>query len=159
MPLTAASIGLFLHIVAAFWLVAGAFGNTVVRAQAKRATDLRERVAVMKVGARLATIFAIPGGIVAGLLGFWLVTARGWGFHPGWVKASAVIYLFMLATGLGYISPKMRALVRAGEASVAAGGPTAEFQRLAANKLPAILADVNSLGIIVLTLLMTLKPF
>jgi uncharacterized membrane protein len=159
MPVTAASIGLFLHIVTSFWLVAGVFGATVVRAQAKRASDLRERVAVMKVGARLATIFTIPGGILAGLLGFWLVTARGWGFQPGWVKASAVIYLFMLATGLGYISPRMRALVRAGEASVAAGGPTPEYQRLAANKLPAILADVNALGIVVLTLLMTLKPF
>ena len=159
MPLTTASIGLFLHIVAVFWLVAGAFGTTVVRAQVKRATDLRERVAVMRVGARLAMVFTIPGGIVAGLLGFWLVTARGWGFQPGWVKASAVIYLYMLATGLGYISPKMRALLRAGEASVAAGSPTAEFQRLAANKLPAILADVNALGIVVLTLLMTLKPF
>jgi len=159
MPVTAASIGLFLHILASFWLVAGAFASTVVRAQAKRSTDLRERVATLRVGARLATIFTIPGGLVAGLLGFWLVTARGWGFSPGWVKASAVIYLLMLATGLGYISPRMRALVRAGEASVAAGSPTPEFQRLGASKLPAILADVNALGIVVLTLLMTLKPF
>ena len=159
MFVSVASIALFLHIVASFWLVAGAFGTTVVRAQAKRATDLRERVPILRVGARMAAIFTIPGGIIAGLLGFWLLTARGWGFSPGWVRVSIAIYLLMLASGLGYIGPKMRAMLRAAEASLAAGSPTVEYQRLAANKLPGILADVNALGIIVLTLLMTLKPF
>lgn len=159
MPFTAASLGLFFHILASFWLAAGAFGGAVVRAQAKRSTELRDKVATLRVGARLAQVFTIPGALVAGFLGFWLVTARGWGFQPGWVKASAAIYLVMLVAGLGYISPRMRALVRAGEASVAAGAPTPEFERLRASKLPGILADVNALGIVVLTLLMTLKPF
>ena len=159
MFVSVANIALFLHIVASFWLVAGAFGTTVVRAQAKRATELRERVPILRVGARMAAIFTIPGAIIAGLLGFWLVTARGWGFSPGWVRASIVIYLLMLATGLGYVGPKMRAMLRVAEASLAAGAPTAEYQQLAANKLPGILADVNALGILILTLLMTLKPF
>jgi uncharacterized membrane protein len=157
--MTAANIGLFLHIVASFWLATGLFGGAVVRAQAKRASDLRERVATLRVGARLAVIFTIPGALIAGALGFWLVSARGWGFQPGWVHASITLYVLMLANGLGYVSPRMRALVRAGEASLAAGAATPEFIRLAQNKLPGILADVNALGVILLTLLMTLKPF
>ena len=159
MPITAASLGLFLHILAAYWLAAGLFANTVVRAQAKRSSELRDKVAVLRVGARIAQIFITPGSIIAGLLGFWLVTARGWGFQLGWVQASSALYLVMLAVGLGFVGPRMRAMVRAGEASLAAGAPTDEFKRLAAAKLPAILADVLALGVVVLTLLMTLKPF
>src|SRR5262249_40741081 len=71
MSWTAANVGLFLHILASFWLAAGVFGGAVVRAQAKRASDLREKVAVLRVGGRLVRIFTIPGSLVAGLLGFW----------------------------------------------------------------------------------------
>ncbi len=159
MPITVASVGLFLHILASFWLAAGAFGGTVARAQAKRAANLSERVAAMRVGARLAQVFTMPGAVVAGLLGFWLVSARGWGFQLGWVHASIGLYVVMLVLGFGYIGPRSRATLRAAEASLAAGAPTPEFQRLAAVKLPGILADVNALGIVLLTLLMTLKPF
>jgi uncharacterized membrane protein len=159
MNITAANVGLFLHILASFWLAAGAFGRAVVRAQAKRTTDLRERVATLRVGARLAQVFIVPGALLAGVLGFWLVSARGWGFQPGWVHASIGLYALMLLNGFGFVLPRMRALLRAGEASVAAGAPTSEFTRLGASKLPGILADVNLLGIVLLTLLMTLKPF
>lgn len=159
MPTTAGNIGMFLHIIAAYWLVAGVFANTVVRAQVKRSSELRDKVVALRIGVRLAQIFIVPGAIVAGLLGFWLVTARGWGFHPGWVQASSALYLVMLAVGLGFVGPRMRAMLRAGEASLAAGAPNDEFRRLAAAKLPGILADVLALGIVVLTLLMSLKPF
>lgn len=149
---------LFLHILAAMWLAAGSFAGAVVRAQTKRAGDLAGKVAGLRLAGRLASVFVVPGALVAGLLGFYLVTARGWGFGLTWVQISAVLYLLMLAVTLVYLVPRLRRTVRAAEESLRAGAPTPEFQRLAAARLPGILADVNALGIVILTLLMTVKP-
>ena len=149
---------LFLHIIAAFWLVAGSFGGTVVRAQIKRTPDLAGKVYGLRTAWRLSSVFVVPGALLAGLLGFNLVTARGWGFRPAWVQISIVLYLLMLATTLFYLVPRLRKTLRAGEESLRAGAPTPEFQQLAGAKLPGILADVNALGIVILTLLMTVKP-
>jgi uncharacterized membrane protein len=147
----------FLHVLAALWLAAGSFAGAVVRAQTRRAPDLAARVFGLRLAWRLATVYTVPGAVVAGLLGFYLVTARGWTFRLLWVEISAVLYLVMIAVTLLYLVPWLRRTVAAAEASLAAGAPTAELQRLASAKLPGILADVNALGIVVLTLLMVFK--
>src|SRR6476659_5632679 len=147
----------FLHVLAALWLAAGVFGGAVVRAQTRRAADLAGRVFGLRLAWRLTRVYTLPGAIVAGLLGFYLVTARGFGFAARWVQISAVLYLLMLAVTLFYLPPRLRRTVAAGEASLAAGAPTPELQSLAASKLPGILADVNALGIVILTALMVFK--
>jgi uncharacterized membrane protein len=148
----------FLHIVAAFWLAAGVFAGAVVRAQGRRTADLAGKVYGLRLGWRLTQVYTLPGAIVAGLLGFYLVTAKGFGFAALWVRISAVLYLLMLAVTLFYLVPRLRRLLAAGEASLVKGAPTPELQSLAAAKLPGILADVNALGIVVLTFLMVFKP-
>ncbi|HXO18374.1 MAG TPA: DUF2269 family protein [Thermoanaerobaculia bacterium] len=149
---------LFLHVLAALWLAGGVFAGAVVRAQVRRAGDLAGKVFGLRLAWRLTAVYTLPGAIVAGLLGFYLVTARGYTFGTGWVQASAVLYVVMLAVSLLYLTPRLRRTLAAGEASLAAGSPSSEFQRLAAAKLPGILADVNALGIVILTLLMVVKP-
>ncbi|HTQ81274.1 MAG TPA: hypothetical protein VMM92_14850, partial [Thermoanaerobaculia bacterium] len=64
---------LFLHIVAALWLAAGSFAGAVVRAQIKRAPDLPGKVFGLRLAWRLNRIFILPGALIAGLLGFYLV--------------------------------------------------------------------------------------
>jgi len=148
---------LFLHILMVFWLVAGVFGGIVVRAQTRRAADLASKVYGLRLAWRLTRVYTLPGAILAGLLGFYLVTARGFGFSALWVQISSVLYLFMLASTLFYLTPRLRRTLAAGEASLAAGTPNAELQSLAAAKLPSILADVNALGILLLTAMMVFK--
>lgn len=156
---TAVSWLLFLHVLAALWLAAGVFASTVVRAQARRAASLAERVVILRIGARLATVFSLPGGIVSGLLGFGLLHPLGYGFRPGWVHASITLWLLMILNGILYLRPNLLRMLAATEASVAAGAPSAELTRLAAAKGPRIAADLNALGLVLLTLLMVLKPF
>ena len=57
---------------------------------------------------------------------------------------------------LGYVSPAE--FERMAAAVEAAGAPNPELDRMMANKLPGILADMNALGIIILVLLMSVKP-
>jgi uncharacterized membrane protein len=149
---------LFLHVVAALWLAGGSFAGAVVRAQTKRAPDLPGKVFGLRLAWRLAVVYIVPGALVAGLLGFYLVSARGFSFEVGWVQLSSILYLLMLAVTLAYLVPRLKRTLAAAEASLAAGGPTAEFARLAGAKLPGILADVNALGIVILTFLMVVRP-
>jgi uncharacterized membrane protein len=147
----------FLHVLAALWLAAGVFAGAVVRAQTRRASDLAGKVFGLRLAWRLTTVYTLPGAVVAGLLGFYLVTARGHRFSFAWVQMSAGLYLLMLAVILFYLTPRLRRTLAAAEASLAAGTPTPEMQNLAAAKLPGILADVNALVIVVLTLLMVFR--
>jgi len=149
----------FLHILAALWLAAGAFAGAVVRAQTRRATEFPARVQGLRIAWRLVTVCAIPGSIVAGLLGLVLVFQLGYGFKPGWVHASVGLWLVLLAVGLFYSAPWLKKTLAAAEASLAAGAPSAELQRLTAMKAPRIVADLQALGIVLLTLLMMFKPF
>jgi uncharacterized membrane protein len=113
----------------------------------------------LRIAWRLANVYSLPGGIVAGLLGFGLLHPRGWGFAPGWVQASIAIWVLMLANGIFYLRPNLKRLFTAAEAALASGIPSTELQTLASRKGPAIAADLNALGVVILTLLMVLKPF
>lgn len=156
---TVASWMLSLHVLAALWLAGGVFAGAVVRAQGKKAKSLPERVMALRIGWRLANVYSLPGAIVSGLLGFGLLHPLGYGFRPGWVHASIGLWVVMLANGIFYLRPSLRKLLAAAEAALASGAPSVELQSLAARKGPAIAADLNALGLVLLTLLMVLKPF
>ncbi|MEO8277082.1 MAG: DUF2269 family protein [Thermoanaerobaculia bacterium] len=155
---TAISLMLLLHILAAFWLAAGVFAGKVVRAQGRKATSLPERLLSLRIAARLAQVFNIPGGILVGVLGIGLLHPYGWGFRPLWVRLSIALWALLLANGILYLKPTLRRMLAATEASVAAGQPTAELLRLGALKAPRIAADLNALGLVIITVLMVLKP-
>ncbi len=150
---------LVLHVLAALWLAAGAFAGAAVRAYGRRASTLAERVTCLRLGQRLVNVFALPGGIVVGILGIGLLHPFGYGFAPGWVRLSLALWVVMLANGVFYLRPSLRRLLAAAEASLAAGAPTPELKALAGAKGPAIAADLNALGIVLLTLLMVTRPF
>ena len=148
---------LLLHVLAALWLTSGIFAGAVARALTRRAALLSDKVFGLRLAWRLTIVFIIPGALLAGLLGIELAR-RSYGFAAFWVRASLLLYALMLALTLFYIRPRLARTLSAGVASLAAGSPTADFQALASAKLPGILADLNALGIVLLTLLMVLKP-
>lgn len=150
---------LLLHVLAAVWLAAGAFAGAVVRAQGKRAADLAGKVFALKTGWRLSVLFGVPGSIVAGLTGLWLLNPLGYGFKPGWVHASIGLWALLLGIHLAWGLPRLKRTVAAAEASLASGAPTDELKKLVSSKAPGIVADVSALGIVVLIALMVLKPF
>lgn len=149
---------LFLHILSVLWLTAGVLGGAVVRAQTRRSETLAEKVLGVRLGWRLMALFTLPGMLLAGVLGFGVLGMRRYPFDLLWVHLSLVLYVLMLALTLFYLAPAARRAWRAAEASSAAGQATPELEAALAAKLPGILADVNALGIVVLTLLMTVRP-
>ncbi|HEV8628743.1 MAG TPA: DUF2269 family protein [Thermoanaerobaculia bacterium] len=147
---------LFLHVTGAFWLAAGVFASAVVRAQARRATGAAERALATALLWRLHVIYTLPGLLVAGFVGFYLVSAGGFRFGDTWVLAAAFLYLLMFLSTLFVVTPglsRQRAAARAAaaaDAGAAAGTPLP--------KLPGIFSDINALLILVLACLMVVKP-
>ncbi|HSM13595.1 MAG TPA: DUF2269 family protein [Thermoanaerobaculia bacterium] len=150
---------LVVHVLSALWLATGSFAGAVVRAQAKREPGLPGRVAALRVGWRLVSIFGIPGGVFSGLTGLWLLGPLGYGFKPGWVHVSVTLWLLLLGLNLIYLAPRLKKTLAAAEASLTAGEPNDELRRLTAPKHPAILADLSALGIVILVVLMVTRPF
>jgi len=146
-----------LHLLWALWLAAGVFSSAVVLAQVKRAQDLSQRYFGMRVARRLMMVFILPGVLITGALGFYVVTLFQYSFALGWVRASIVLYLGVLGAILFYQLPYYGKAVRAGEAALR-GGPSAEFDRLALAKGPAMLTHLNALAILVMIILMAMKP-
>lgn len=130
-----------LHEIAAIWLAAGVFGSVVLRAYVKRTGD----AAGTALMARLVTVFSVPGVLLAGVIGFYLLGVKQFGFGPGWVQASLALYLILLVSILLIQLPALR---RAKSNPGAAPG-----------KLAGILPHVDATVIVILVLLMAAKPF
>lgn len=150
---------LVLHVLSAFWLAVSAFGGAVVRATGRRSPDLAGKVTSLRIGWRFASVFGLPGSIVAGLTGLYLLDLGGWGFKAGWIHVSVTLWILILALNLAYSFPRLKRTLAAAEASLAAGAPSDEFKRLASAKGPRMLADLTAVAVVVFVLLMVLKPF
>lgn len=132
-----------LHILFAVWAATGIFASTVAFALVKRTSDAAGRQLGLRFAWKLTTTYTVPGVVLAGLLGFYQVTASRIGFGPGWVRASAVVYLALLAIVLLVQVPALR--------RAQAGAPL--------SPAVAMLTHVDALLILILIFLMSFKPF
>jgi hypothetical protein len=139
-----------LHMLLALWLATGVFASTVVLAVVKRTRDLAERAFGFRLVWRLMVVFIVPGVLVAGALGFYLVSGFQYGFGKGWVQASVVLFVVLLAGIFLVQVPHFRKAAR--------GGGEAELDRLARAALPNMLMHVNALVILIMIVLMAMKP-
>ena len=148
----------FLHVAAALWVSAGVFGSAVVRAQARRAATLAERIQGARMLWRLHTIYTLPGLVLVGLLGFWTVSVRGFAWGALWIAASSLLYTMMLLWTLFVVTPALARLNGTAQAAVADRAAVPQFEVAAAARLWGILSDVNALAILILVYLMVMKP-
>lgn len=150
---------LFLHVAAALWLTAGVFASSVVRMGIRRsAGTLSARALGHRILWRLHVIYTLPGLLLAGFLGFYLVTARGHRFGAPWVMGSSMIYLIIFLWTVFYLTPTLHRLHGAAQVALEEGESTPELDLLERSRLWGILSDVNALAILVLVFLMTVKP-
>lgn len=148
-----------IHVLSALWIAVSAFGGAVVRATAKRTPDLPGKVTALRIGWRLVSFFGLPGSLVAGATGLYLVMMAPAMMKMGWVHVSITLWALLLGINLFYSMPRFKRMLAAAEASLAAGAPTEELKRMAAAKAPGMIADLNAFAVIVFVVLMVLKPF
>jgi len=146
------------HVLTALWIAVSAFGGSALRASIRRAPDLAARMSILRAALRIGLVFGLGGGIAVGLSGIALAMSSGY-MSARWVHASIGLWVLMLSLNIFFLAPRARKLLAAGEASLAAGAPTDEFKRLAANPVPPYLAELPALAVVIFIVLMVLKPF
>ncbi|HEV8239696.1 MAG TPA: DUF2269 family protein [Thermoanaerobaculia bacterium] len=148
---------LFLHILAALWFAAGIFSSAVVRAQGRRAKSAAERTLAVRLLWRLHVIYTLPGLLLAGFLGFYLVSAGGFRFAETWILAAAMLYLLMFLSTLFALTPGL-SRQRAAATRIAGGAANADDEATLTARGPSILTHVNAVIIVILVCLMAVKP-
>jgi uncharacterized membrane protein len=99
------------------------------------------------------TLFGLPGSLVAGATGLFLVMQAPALMKMGWVHVSITLWALILGTNLFYSLPRLKKMKAAAEASLAAGAER-EMKRLAAAKAPGMIADLNALAVLIFVVLM-----
>lgn len=149
---------LFLHVAAALWLAGGIFASSVVRVQGRRAATLQERGLAARLLWRLNVVYTLPGMLVGGFVGFYLVTAGGFRFNEVWVMASSFLYLMLFLSTLFLVTPALQRQRLAAEQAALSAEAVPRLELALANRLPGVLSDVNALIVLVLVFLMVIKP-
>jgi hypothetical protein len=156
----------FLHILGAFWLIAGLLGRWMTFAQARRAADILPATALLRLSERFEQLMVIPGSqavLVLGLLAAWL------GGHPllgvlqgaraNWLLASLVLSISMIPIVALLLAPRRKLRRLALEDAMARGALTAELRAALDDRivLGSRSAEMMITGAILV--LMVLKPF
>jgi uncharacterized membrane protein len=156
----------FLHILSAFWLIAGLLGRWVAYAQARRAADIQPAAVLLRLSERFEQLMVIPGSqavLVLGLLAAWL------GGHPllgvlqgasaNWLLVSLVLSLCMIPIIAVLLAPRRKLRRLALEDAVVRETLTAQLRAALDDRivLGSRTAEMIITGAILV--LMVLKPF
>jgi hypothetical protein len=85
-----------LHILVAFWFVAGLLGRNITMARARTATDIRTLDELVTLSGRFERMMVIPGSIAVVLLGLLAAWALGQplaGTDNWWILLSIVLFV------------------------------------------------------------------
>lgn len=149
---------LFLHVTAALWLAVGALGCLVVRGRLRAQLDGSAQHFAVDLLHRLHRLYTLPGVLVAGLLGFSLVTSTGYQFVQLWIAGAAFLWVVLFHVTLFGINPRLAALARAKQRDLANPEDPPRLPSLLAKPGWRRLLDLQALLLLAIIALMTIKP-
>jgi hypothetical protein len=156
----------FLHMMSAFWLIAGLLGRWLAFAQARRATDIQSTTALLQLSEGFERLLVIPGSqlvLALGLLAAWL------GGHPllgalagakaNWLLVSLVLSLCTIPIIAFLLAPRRKKRRAALADAMARQMLTAELRAALDDRvvLGSRASEMLITGAILV--LMVLKPF
>jgi uncharacterized membrane protein len=156
----------FLHILSAFWLIAGLLGRWVAYAQARRTADIQPATALLRLSERFEQLMVIPGSqavLLLGLLAAWLggypLLGMLQGARANWLLISLVLSLCMIPIIAIFLAPRRKLRRLALEDAVTRGTLTAQLRAALDDRivLGSRTAEMIITGAILM--LMVLKPF
>ncbi|HZO97900.1 MAG TPA: DUF2269 family protein [Gaiellaceae bacterium] len=148
---------LFLHLLGAFLLVAGAAVAAVAFEAARRRAEPRE-VALLLGLTRVGVGLVGLGGLLVLAFGLWLVDLEEIGYDAGWVDAAIGLYAAMAVAGaLGGQRPK-RARKLASALAERGESATAELRALLDDRLALAANYLSGALVAAIVVLMVFKP-
>jgi uncharacterized membrane protein len=150
-----------LHVLVAFWFVAGLIGRNVTFAKVRASSDLRTVEDLMELGGRFERLMVIPGSfgvLVAGLLAAWAEGQPLAGEGNWWLLISLVLFVSLAVLVPAVFLPRGKVFERVLEDARARGEVTPELT--ASLRDPAVrnARAIELIVVVVVIVLMVTKP-
>ena len=151
-----------LHILTAFWFVAGLLGRNITLVRARTATDIRTLDELVALSGRFERMMVIPGSVavlLAGLLAAWAIGQPLAGANDWWILLSIVVFVAMGVLVPTVFLPHGRVFEHAFAEAKTRGEVTPELR--AALRDPAVrnARAAEFVCVAVIIVLMVTKPF
>ena len=149
---------LFLHLIGAFMIVAGAAIGTAVLLVMRRTRSTRMLNEMLRLE-RLSPMLTIPGALIALVFGTWLVTEANYQFSEAWISLSYLLWFVALGLSAGVLG-RSSARAHAIATRELAAGREESPELIAAVLDPKVTTVMNVLHVITLLFfaLMVFKP-
>jgi predicted integral membrane protein DUF2269 len=151
-----------LHVLAAFWFVAGLIGRGVTIAQVRRETDLGRVESLTAVTGRFEGWMVRPGSAAVLVLGLVTMVAQGrslTGENEWWLLVSLVLYIALAALVPLVFLPRGRRYEAALEAAKPGGVVTPALAEALRDPVVALARRAELVVVGVIIVLMVTKPF
>jgi hypothetical protein len=147
-----------LHVLVAFWFVAGLIGRNVTFAKVRASSDLRTVEDLMELGGRFERLMVIPGVLVAGLLAAWAEGQPLAGEGNWWLLISLALFVSLAVLVPVVFLPRGKVFERVLEDARARGEVTPELT--ASLRDPAVrnARAIELIVVVVVIVLMVTKP-
>ena len=151
-----------LHVVIAFWFVAGLIGRTVVIRQASRSAEVATVTELMRLAGRFENLMVIPGSVavlVAGLFTAWSQHHPWFAQGSYWLPTAVGTYVASMALVPLVFLPRGRVFEAALEGARNAGRVTPELTAAFRDRAVWAARTTEALVVAFVLALMVLKPF
>src|SRR5262245_48055202 len=155
-----------LHILTAFWFIAGLVGRNLTFWQAGRAAQVGVATALLRASEIFERLMVRPGSsavLTLGLITAWLQGQPILGFLQGaatnWLLMSLVLSLSIIPLIVLVLIPRSRIRRQAVEAALAQATITSELRSALTDRAVILSRNAELLIVVVIVVLMALKPF
>jgi uncharacterized membrane protein len=159
---TFADLVQLLHVLAAFWFVAGLLGRDVILGLARRAADMGTVQTLVAVAGPFDRLMVIPGSmavLVLGILTWWVQHLPLWGDGTRWVTVSLIVFATSIPLVPLIFLPHGRVFEAALSSAIAQGRVTPELSAALHDPMVEFAHWYERAVVAVVLVLMVTKPF
>ena len=157
---------LFVHVMAAFMMVAGMVGREITRREVRKSSDLRILLEMSALAGRFDTMLVRTGSTVVIIVGIILAVMGGWpifGFLQGgatnWLLVTILLVLSIVFVIAFVFVPRGRVYEKALQDAVARGEITPELRASFQDPVVRWAHLWEEFSVVVIVYLMIAKPF
>ncbi len=149
----------FLHVLSAFWYVAGLAAVLLSLGRAWGSAEVQQQALAFAEASRYQGLLLMPGAIAVGVTGVFLWAEMGYNFlTTGWLLALEVLYLAVLLLCLPLLGIGLRRAHLVSLQAAKHGGMTPELEEALADRVPLVFGAIAVILLPVMTYLALFKP-
>jgi uncharacterized membrane protein len=146
-------LAVLIHVLAAFWYVAGYVGTNLCTELARRAPTDEDCRSALQLSGRFDRWLNAPGGTAVGLTGLAAVVVFGYALTTPWVALAIVLFAGIVLLGIFYWGRFGRRVERAMTA-----GDWAGVRSLLTEPRIVLVSRLENVALLVVIILMVLRP-